>query len=84
MFGVGGDFIVDVRDVEGVKVLVISVDGVDVKILCVIMDKVKDKLGFGVILLVVVEGDKVLLVVGVIKDFIDWVKVGDLMKYVVG
>ncbi|MAD69805.1 MAG: alanine--tRNA ligase [Alcanivorax sp.] len=82
--GAGGDLTAEARDVQGVKVLATSVDGADAKTLRVTMDKVKDKLGSGVILLAAAEGDKVSLVAGVTKDLTDRVKAGDLMKHVAG
>ena len=82
--GAGGDLTADAREVEGVKVLATRVDGADAKTLRVTMDKVKDKLGSGVILLAAAEGDKVSLVAGVTKDLTDRVKAGDLMKHVAG
>ena len=72
----------EARDIQGVKVLATSVDGADAKTLRVTMDKVKDKLGSGVILLAAAEGDKVSLVAGVTKDLTDRVKAGDLMRHV--
>lgn len=64
--------------------LATRVDGADAKTLRVTMDKVKDKLGSGVILLAAAEGDKVSLVAGVTKDLTDRVKAGELMKHVAG
>lgn len=80
--GAGGDLTADAREVAGVKVLATLVDGADAKTLRVTMDKVKDKLGSGVILLAAADGDKVALVAGVTKDLTDRVKAGDLMKRV--
>jgi len=80
--GAGGDLTADARDVAGVKVLATVVDGADAKTLRVTMDKVKDKLGSGVILLAAADGDKVALVAGVTKDLTDRIKAGDLMKRV--
>ena len=80
--GAGGDLTTEARDIQGVKVLATSVDGADAKTLRVTMDKVKDKLGSGVILLAAADGDKVALVAGVTKDLTDRVKAGDLMRHV--
>ncbi|MFP1679224.1 alanine--tRNA ligase [Alloalcanivorax sp. C16-2] len=80
--GAGGDLTAEAREVNGVKVLAIKVDGADAKTLRVTMDKVKDKLGSAVILLAAADGDKVALVAGVTKDLTDRVKAGDLMKHV--
>ena len=46
------------------------------------MDRVKTKLQSGVVLLAVINDDKVVLVAGVTKDLTDKVKAGDLLNYV--
>lgn len=63
--------------------LVVMFDGVDVKMLCEMVDKLKDKLKSVVIVLVVVEGGKVSLIVGVMLDVSKKVKVGEFVNFVV-
>ncbi|MGB1222280.1 MAG: DHHA1 domain-containing protein, partial [Alcanivoracaceae bacterium] len=66
----------------GVKVLAEQLDGADGKTLRAAMDKLKDKVGSGVILLAATEGDKISLVAGVTKDLTDRFKAGELMRHV--
>ncbi len=77
-----GDELVDqVQIVNGVKVLAAAVAGVEGKALREMVDKLKDKLGSGVIVLGC-GGDKASLVVGVTKDLTAQVKAGDLVNFV--
>ena len=55
----GNDMLSQAVDINGVKLLVAKLDGADVKTLRETMDKLKDKLGTAVIVLAVLEGDKV-------------------------
>ncbi len=66
--------------VNGVNVLVAKVDGLDAKALRETVDKLKDKLKSAVILLGVIEGDKVQLAVGVTNDLTGKVKAGELVN----
>jgi alanyl-tRNA synthetase len=68
--------------VNGVKVLVAQLDGADAKTLRETMDKLKDKLKTAVILLAVVDGDKVQLAAGVTPDSTAKVKAGELVNFV--
>ena len=70
------------QDINGVKVLVAKIDGVDGNTLRDLMDQFKNKLGTAVVLLAAVEGDKVSLVAGVTQNATAKVKAGDLMKEV--
>ncbi|MBE9539153.1 MAG: alanine--tRNA ligase [Proteobacteria bacterium] len=76
----GGDLTADAVEVQGIKVLAANVEGADSKSLRDTLDKVKNKLGSGIILLSAVEGDKIALAAGVTKDLTDRVKAGDLMR----
>ena len=80
--GTGNDLSAAVKDVGGVQVLAEQLDGADGKTLRAAMDKLKDKLGSGVILLAAAEGDKISLVAGVTKDLTDRFKAGELMRHV--
>jgi alanyl-tRNA synthetase len=80
--GTGNDLTSKVQDVAGVKVLAEQLDGADGKTLRAAMDKLKDKVGSGVILLAATEGDKISLVAGVTKDLTDRFKAGELMRHV--
>lgn len=51
--------------------------------LCIMVDDLKNQLGSIIIVLVTVVEGKVFLIVGVFKDVIDCVKVGELIGMVV-
>jgi alanyl-tRNA synthetase len=77
----GDDLINQAKSVAGVKLLNASVEGVDGKALRDMVDKLKDKLGSGVILLGAANDGKVDLVAGVTKDLTGKLKAGDLVKH---
>ncbi|MDP3295113.1 MAG: alanine--tRNA ligase [Nevskia sp.] len=68
--------------VNGVKVLVTAVDGVDSSELRNLLDQLKNKLGSAVVLLGVVSGDKVNLIAGVTADLTAKLKAGELLAFV--
>ncbi|HEY5665290.1 MAG TPA: alanine--tRNA ligase [Gammaproteobacteria bacterium] len=78
--GSGRDLLDDVKTVAGVKLLVARIDGADAKSLRASTDKLKDKLGSGIVVLGGVEGDKVRLVAGVTSDLTDRFRAGDIIK----
>lgn len=79
----GGDVLSQARDIEGVKVLALNLDGADSKSLRDTVDQFKNKLGKAVVLLATVEEDnKVALVAGVTQNLTDKIKAGDLMRHV--
>jgi alanyl-tRNA synthetase len=69
-------------DLGGVKLLVARLDGADTKTLRETMDKLKDKLKTAVIVLGVVDGDKVQIAAGVTPDTVARVKAGELVNFV--
>ena len=80
--GGGKDLADSAVEINGVKVVAQLLEGGDAKTLPDAMDRVKTKLQSGVVLLAVVNDDKVVLVAGVTKDLTDKVKAGDLLNYV--
>jgi alanyl-tRNA synthetase len=78
----GDNLINKVQAVNGVKLLSSVVEGVNAKDLRDIADKLKDKLGSAVIVLAVVEGNKIALVSGVTKDLTDKYQAGKILNYV--
>lgn len=79
----GGDVLSQARDIEGIKVLALNLDGADSKSLRDTVDQFKNKLGKAVVLLATVEEDnKVALVAGVTQNLTDKIKAGDLMRHV--
>ena len=78
----GDDLIAQAINLNGVKVLIASVEGFNSKSLRETVDQLKNKLGSSVILLASSSGEKVNLVAGVSKDLIDKVKAGELVNLV--
>ena len=78
----GGDLLDDVVDVCGVQCLVASLDGQDPKTLRGTLDRVKNRLSQGVVVLATVRDEKVNLIAGVTDNLTDRVKAGDLIGFV--
>ncbi|MBF0132167.1 MAG: alanine--tRNA ligase [Magnetococcales bacterium] len=68
--------------VAGVSLISQQVEGLEPGALRELMDRLKDKLGSGVILLALPQNEKISLVAGVTKDVTGRVAAGDLMRYV--
>ncbi|OZI14483.1 alanine--tRNA ligase [Sodalis-like symbiont of Philaenus spumarius] len=71
----------NVRDINGVKVLVNQLDNVEPKMLRTVVDDLKNQLGSAVIILATVAEGKVSLIAGVTKDLTDRVKAGDIVGH---
>ncbi|NHH99889.1 alanine--tRNA ligase [Oceanimonas sp. MB9] len=78
----GASLLEQVRDINGNKVLVANLAGVDAKSLRGTLDDLKSKLQSGVVVLGTVSGDKVSLIAGVTKDLTGKVKAGELVNMV--
>ncbi|WMC11143.1 alanine--tRNA ligase [Oceanimonas pelagia] len=78
----GASLLEQVRDINGSKVLVANLEGVDAKSLRGTLDDLKSKLQSGVVVLGTVSGDKVSLIAGVTKDLTGKVKAGELVNMV--
>ncbi len=78
----GADIVSAAEDVNGVKVLVATLEGMDAKTLRETMDNLKSKFGTAVIVLAVTGGEKVQLCAGVTKDLIGRIKAGELVNFV--
>ena len=78
----GDDLIAQAISLNGVKVLIASVEGFNSKSLRETVDQLKNKLGSSVILLASITGEKVNLVSGVSKDLTGKVKAGELVNLV--
>ena len=80
----GSDVLTEARELNGVKVLVKQLEGVDGKNLRDIADQMKSRLGSGVVLLATVDEEegKVALIAMLTKDLVGQLKAGDLMKHV--
>ncbi|EHV56075.1 alanyl-tRNA synthetase [Escherichia coli DEC6A] len=69
-------------DVNGVKLLVSELSGVEPKMLRIMVDDLKNQLGSTIIVLATVVEGKVSLIAGVSKDVTDRVKAGELIGMV--
>jgi alanyl-tRNA synthetase len=74
-----GDLVAQAREVNGVKVLAVRAEG-DGKALRELADKLRDRLGRGVVALASEQDGKAVLLVAVTKDLTGIVKAGDLVK----
>lgn len=77
----GSDLLSQAQDINGVKVLIAQLEGVEPKALREAMDQLRNQLGSGIVMLAVTEGDKASLVAGVTKDLTIKVKAGDLIRH---
>ncbi|MFT3717217.1 alanine--tRNA ligase [Pseudorhodoferax sp.] len=78
----GDELLAQAVDVKGLKVLAARLDGADARTLRETMDKLKDKLKTGAIVLAVVDGAKVQLAAGVTADSVGRLKAGELVNFV--
>jgi alanyl-tRNA synthetase len=78
----GEDLAAQAIDVNGLKVLAVRLDGVDVKGLRATVDQLKNKLGSAAVVLATVDGEKVNLVAGVTADYTDRIEAGPLANFV--
>ncbi|KGJ93470.1 alanine--tRNA ligase [Thalassotalea sp. ND16A] len=78
----GSDLISQAIAINGVNTLIADVAGSDPKALREMVDDLKNKLGTGIVMLGLANGEKVSLIAGVTKDLVGKVKAGDLVKMV--
>ncbi|WP_409420861.1 alanine--tRNA ligase [Pseudaeromonas sp. ZJS20] len=78
----GAGLLGQVMSINGQKVLVAELEGVDAKSLRTTLDDLKNRLHSGVLLLAAVSGDKVSLIAGVTPDLTGKVKAGELVNLV--
>ncbi|MDH3693408.1 MAG: alanine--tRNA ligase, partial [Gammaproteobacteria bacterium] len=78
--GASGGNAVDEQQINGVKLVTMRQDGVDTKSLRAMLDRLREKVGSGVVLLASASNDKVSLIVGVTKDCTNKVHAGNLIK----
>jgi alanyl-tRNA synthetase len=76
--GQSGDLSAQAKEVGGIKVLAVQIDGADAKSLRNALDQLKSKLGSSVIVLATVQEGKVVLVAGVSPDLLGRFKAGDI------
>jgi len=78
--GASVDYMSNVQEVGGVKVLATDVADQDPAGLRMLLDNLRDKIGSGVVVLGSVFDNKVSLCVGVTKDLTGKIKAGDIVK----
>jgi len=78
----GNDLLSQVIDINGQKVLVAALEGVDPKSLRGMLDELKNQMKSGVVLLATSSDGKVNLIAGVTNDLTDKVKAGELVNLV--
>ncbi|HET8707346.1 MAG TPA: DHHA1 domain-containing protein, partial [Pseudomonadales bacterium] len=78
----GNDLESQIQTINGVKLLVAEMEGLDGKSLRAALDQWKDKLKSGVVVLASVEGEKVNIITGVTADLTSKVKAGELVNFI--
>jgi alanyl-tRNA synthetase len=78
----GSDILSKAIDINGTKVLIADLDGVEAKALRGMVDDLKNKMQSGIIMLATANEGKVGLIAGVTKDLIGKVKAGELVNMV--
>ncbi len=78
----GSDLVSQAIEINGVKVLIADLDGVESKALRGMVDELKNKMGSAIIMLATANDGKVGLISGVTKDLIGKVKAGELVNMV--
>ncbi len=72
----------NVTEINGVKTLVATLDGVEVKEMRIALDDIRNRLKSAVVLLASVVNGKIFLIAGVTKDLTSAVKAGELVNFV--
>jgi alanyl-tRNA synthetase len=78
----GDELVAQAVDVNGIKVLAVTLTGADAKTLRDTLDQLKNKLKTAAIVLAAVDGGKVQLAAGVTADSTGKVKAGELVNFV--
>jgi alanyl-tRNA synthetase len=78
----GDDLIKQVREVKGIKVLVSSLESVDIKTMREILDRLKGKLKTCIVVFGTESAGKVKLIAGVTEDLTTKIKAGELVNFV--
>ena len=74
------DYLSQIQEIDGTKLLAAEVDGQDAAGLRMVLDDLRAKVPSGIVVLGSATGDKVSLCVGVSKDLTAQVKAGDIVK----
>ena len=80
--GQSKDYASQAKSIQGVQVLSQLLPAGDAKTLRTTVDDLKNKLGTGVVVLALIESDKVMLMCGVTKDLVGKLHAGELVNFV--
>ena len=78
--GSGADLMSNIQEINGIKALILHLGEMDAKSLRAVLDKCKDKIGSGIVVLGSDGGGKVALAAGVTKDLTDRISAGDIVS----
>ena len=78
----GGSSETEVREIAGIRLIAKRVEGADPKSLPDAVDKMKNKLGSGLVVLASVQGERIALVAGVTQDLTDRLDAGKIVNHV--
>ena len=78
----GADMLSNAVEINGVKVLIANLEGVEAKSLRSMMYDIKNRIGEGIVVLGVANDAKVNLIAGVTKNLTSKVKAGELVNFV--
>ena len=78
----GGSSETEVQEVAGISLIAKRIEGADPKSLPDAVDKMKNKLGSGVVVLASVQGGRIALIVGVTQDLTDRLDAGQIVNHV--
>ncbi len=77
----GGDLLSDAQTIQGMKVLIKKLEGVDPKLMRQLVDDLKNKIKSGIVVLATVSDAKVQLIVGITKDCTQKISAGELIGH---
>ena len=78
----GGSSETEVQEIAGISLIAKRVEGADPKSLPDAVDKMKNKLGSGVVVLASVQGGRIALIAGVTQDLTDRLDAGQMVNHV--
>ena len=78
----GGSSETEVQEIAGISLIAKRVEGADPKSLPDAVDKMKNKLGSGVVVLASVQGGRIALIAGVTQDLTDRLDAGQVVNHV--
>jgi len=80
--GAGNDLADSAIEVNGIKLIVNRINGGDPKTLPDVMDRLKNKIQSGIVVLAAVNENKITLIAGVTQDLTETIQAGALVNHV--